>query len=56
VRICALLDRSDARIIDIPLDFVGFRAPDEVLVGYGLSSYPQFRELPYIASVHEADA
>jgi hypoxanthine phosphoribosyltransferase len=55
VRICALLDREDARIIDIPLDFVGFRAPDEVLVGYGLSSYPQFRELSYIASIHEAE-
>lgn len=55
VRICTLLDREDARIIEIPLDFVGFRAPDEVLVGYGLSSYPQFRELGYIASIHEAD-
>jgi hypoxanthine phosphoribosyltransferase len=54
VRVCALLDREDARIIDIPLDYVGFKAPDEVLVGYGLSSYPQFREQPYIASVHES--
>lgn len=57
VRVCALLDRSDARIIDIPLDFVGFRAPDEILVGYGLSSYRQFRALPYIATIQEsADA
>ncbi len=55
VRICTLLDRTDARIIDIPLDFVGFRAPDEVLVGYGLSSCPQFRDLPYIASLLEAE-
>ncbi|HET9662053.1 MAG TPA: phosphoribosyltransferase family protein [Thermomicrobiales bacterium] len=53
VRVCALLDREDARIIDIPLDFVGFKAPDEVLVGYGLSSYPQFSEQPCIASIHE---
>ena len=55
VRVCALLDREDARIIDVPLDFVGFRAPDEVLVGYGLSSYPQFRSFPYIASIHERE-
>jgi hypoxanthine phosphoribosyltransferase len=55
VRICTLLDRTDARIIDIPLDFVGFRAPDEVLVGYGLSTCPQFRDLPYIASLLEAE-
>jgi hypoxanthine phosphoribosyltransferase len=55
VRVCTLLDREDARIIDIPLDFVGFRAPDEVLVGYGLSSYSQFRDLPHIASIHEPE-
>ena len=55
VRVCTLLDRADARIIDIPLDFVGFRAPDEVLVGYGLSSYSQFRELSCIASIHETE-
>jgi hypoxanthine phosphoribosyltransferase len=54
VRICTLLDREDARIIDIPLDFVGFKAPDEVLVGYGLSSYPQFSEQSCIASIHES--
>lgn len=53
VRICTLLDREDARIIDIPLDFVGFKAPDEVLVGYGLSSYSQFSNQPDIASIHE---
>ncbi len=55
VRVCTLLDREDARIIEIPLDFVGFRAPDEVLVGYGLSSYPQFSTLPFIASIHDAE-
>jgi len=53
VRICTLLDREDARIIDIPLDFVGFKAPDEVLVGYGLASYPQFRDLPHVACIHD---
>ncbi len=55
VRVCTLLDRTDARIIDIPLDFVGFRAPDEALAGYGFASYPQFRDLPFIASVLESD-
>lgn len=54
VRVCALLDRSDARIIDVPLDFVGFQAPDRVLAGYGLSSYPQFRDLPFIAALQDS--
>jgi hypoxanthine phosphoribosyltransferase len=53
VRVCTLLDREDARIIDVPLDFVGFSAPDEVLVGYGLSAHLEFRDLPFIAALEE---
>lgn len=53
VRVCALMDREDARVIDLPLDFVGFKVPDQPLVGYGLSSYPRFGDLPYIAPIHE---
>ena len=29
--------------------FAGFAAPDEVLVGYGLSYYGRYAFLPYIA-------
>lgn len=53
IHICTLLDRGNARIIDLPLEFVGFSAPDEILVGYGFSSYPRFGNLPYIAPIHE---
>jgi hypoxanthine phosphoribosyltransferase len=51
VRICALLDRREARLIDVPLDFVGFEAPNELLVGFGLAMRRQFRDLPYIAAM-----
>lgn len=50
LRVCALLSRSQRRLVDVPLDFVGFEAPDENLVGYGLHYQGQFRHLPYIAS------
>jgi hypoxanthine phosphoribosyltransferase len=45
---CALLSKPSGRRIDVPLDFVGFEAPDEFLVGYGLDAGQLYRNLPYI--------
>ncbi len=49
LKICALLDKKDRRIVDVPLDYVGFRIPNEFVVGYGLDYSNMFRNLPYIA-------
>src|SRR3972149_1532070 len=50
VRVCALLSRPQRRLIEVPLDYVGFAAPDDFLVGYGMHYRQQYRQLPYIAS------
>jgi hypoxanthine-guanine phosphoribosyltransferase len=34
-----------------PTRFVGFDAPHEFLVGYGLDHAENFRHLPYVASL-----
>ena len=48
--ICALLDKR--RSTPNPeARFIGFDAPNEFLVGYGLDHAEQFRHLPYIASL-----
>ena len=49
--ICALLDKHVATHLKYPPRFVGFHAPDEFLVGYGLDHAENFRHLPYIASL-----
>lgn len=49
---CALLDRPKRRLIDVPLKYIGFEAPEEFLVGYGLHFREQYRQLPYIAYFH----
>lgn len=49
LKICAFLDKKDRRIVDVPLDYVGFEIPNEYVVGYGLDYDNQFRNLPYIA-------
>jgi len=50
--ICTLLDRPYRRIVDIDVAYVGFAIPDEFVVGYGLDWRGQYRNLPYIATLH----
>jgi hypoxanthine phosphoribosyltransferase len=49
IKICALLDKRARRIVNIPVDYVGFEIPDEFVVGYGLDFNQRFRNLPFIA-------
>lgn len=51
LEICALLDKHIATHLEYPAKFVGFDAPNEFLVGYGLDHAESFRHLPYIASL-----
>src|SRR5262249_1585752 len=36
LRICALLNKPDRRVADVPIDYLGFDIPNEFVVGYGL--------------------
>jgi len=49
--VCALLDKHLADPLPFTPRFVGFDAPNEFLVGYGLDHAENFRHLPYIASL-----
>jgi hypoxanthine phosphoribosyltransferase len=51
LEICALLHKHVARELKYPTQFVGFDAPNEFLVGYGLDHAENFRHIPYIASL-----
>ena len=50
LELCALLHKRRARLWREPR-WVGFEAPAEFLVGYGLDHAEDLRHLPYIASV-----
>lgn len=49
--ICALLHKRIATQLRYDARFIGFDAPHEFLVGYGLDHAEDFRHLPYIASL-----
>lgn len=51
LQICALLHKQIAEHLEHPVRFVGFDAPPEFLVGYGLDHAENFRHVPYIASL-----
>jgi hypoxanthine phosphoribosyltransferase len=51
LEICALLHKHIAEELKYDTKFVGFDAPHEFLVGYGLDHAESFRHIPYIASL-----
>jgi len=53
LKVCALLDKRARRLVDVPIDYVGFEVPDEFVVGYGLDFRQKFRNLPFIATVQK---
>lgn len=48
LRVCTLLDKRVRRLVDVPLDYIGFEIPDEFVVGYGLDYRGEYRNLPFI--------
>ncbi len=51
LRVCTLLDKRIRRLIDIPIDYIGFEIPDEFVVGYGLDYRGEYRNLPFIGAL-----
>jgi hypoxanthine phosphoribosyltransferase len=48
LRVCALFNKSKLRLINVPVDYVGFDLPDRFVVGYGLDYQERYRNLPFV--------
>lgn len=48
VRVVSLLDKPDRRVVDIEADYVGFKVPNEFVIGFGLDYNQKYRNLPYV--------
>lgn len=55
VKTCTLLHKTESAEVDVPVDYVGFTAADEWVVGYGLDYAERDRTLPYIGIVSAED-
>jgi hypoxanthine phosphoribosyltransferase len=52
LKVCTLLDKRARRLVDVPIDYVGFNVPDEFVVGYGLDFQQKYRNLPFVAMLN----
>ena len=55
IRSLVLLRKEGRQEADIEPDFVGFRIPDQFVVGYGLDYEDAYRNLPFLAALEEDD-
>ena len=53
VRIAALLDKPERRLRPVHVSYVGFKIPDEFVVGYGLDYAEKYRNLRSICVLDE---
>ena len=51
IRVCALFDRADRRILPVPVEHSGFVLEEGFVVGYGLDHRGMFRNLPAVVSL-----
>jgi hypoxanthine phosphoribosyltransferase len=55
LKLCALFDKPSRRVMDVPIDYLGFTVPDAFVVGYGLDLNEKFRYLPDLCILEERD-
>jgi hypoxanthine phosphoribosyltransferase len=56
VKVCALFDKATCRKVSVPIDYLGFKIPDEFVVGYGLDYDEKYRYLPGLYSLREIES
>ncbi|MBQ0067899.1 MAG: hypoxanthine phosphoribosyltransferase [Phascolarctobacterium sp.] len=54
VKTCVLCDKEERRLNDFKADYVGFKVPDEFLVGFGLDYAGDYRNLPFIGVLNSS--
>ena len=51
LKVCTLLDKTERREVDAPIDYCGFEIPDKFVFGYGLDLDEYYRDLAFIGTV-----
>jgi len=50
VKVATLLSKPSRRLVDVPVDYVGFTIDDAFVYGYGLDVDHRLRNLPFVTS------
>lgn len=55
IKVCTLLSKPERRVVNVAIDYEGFRIPNKYVVGYGLDYQQKYRNLPYLAVLDKVD-
>jgi len=53
LRVCALVDKAERRLVDVALDYVGFKLDKGFIVGYGIDCAERYR---WLSDIYRIDA
>ena len=51
VKIATLLSKPSRRVVELNVDYIGFKIDDKFVVGYGLDYDQKYRNLPYVGYI-----
>lgn len=51
VKVCSFLSKPSKRVVEVPIDFLGYEIEDRFVVGFGLDYNEEYRELDYICEL-----
>ena len=54
IKLCALLDKPARRRTPVTIDYLGFKVPDQFIVGYGIDFDERYRQLPGIYALERS--
>jgi hypoxanthine phosphoribosyltransferase len=55
IKVCTLLSKPERRMVEVDVEYVGFKIPNKYVVGYGLDYQQKYRNLPYLAVLDQTD-
>lgn len=55
LKLCTMFDKPSSRVMEVPIDYVGFTVPDAFVVGYGLDLNEEFRHLPDLCVLEDQE-
>lgn len=51
LKVCSFLDKKDARVVEVNVDYSCFKISGGFVVGYGLDLAENYRQLPYLIEI-----
>ena len=48
LKFAVLLDKKDKRVVNVPVDYIGFDIPNKFIIGYGFDYDEKYINIPYI--------